>query len=84
MNKPLFGAYCNRNRSKKKYSKLNTALHFVDLQGFLRAGHAPSLCYRIGSTMLCFSNNTVPLFLFPSENCPALFELGDHVRGRFR
>ena len=47
----------------KKYSKLNNALLFLDIQD-LRARHLLSLYYRIVSTMLFYRNyTTVLLFL---------------------
>jgi len=36
-NAPLFGAYRSRNKGKNTESKLNNALHFVEIQ-YLRDG----------------------------------------------
>ena len=41
-NAPLFGAYRGRNKGKYTQSKLNNALHFVELQ-YVRDGLWPSL-----------------------------------------
>jgi len=55
----------------KRYSKLNIAFHFVELQD-LRDGCLPSLYYRMAITMLLFRNSTTVVISLPSENCPAL------------
>jgi len=58
INAPMLDAYRSRNRDLKySYTRVNNALHFVELQD-LRAGLLPSHYYRVVSTMLFFRINT--------------------------
>jgi len=52
---------------KNSGSKLNNALHFVELQDF-HAGVLPSLYYRIVSKIIWFRDNIAPLFLSSVKN----------------